>query len=53
MLYNIAHTKTNCECPDHQGVTIFQVSLYDKGAQFGIIAECVDYAGARIIMCPD
>ena len=37
------HLGTNQKCPDHQGVLIFQVSLYDK-APFGTTAKCVDYA---------
>ena len=47
------HLGTNHKCPDHQGVLIFQVSLYDKAASFGTITKCVDYAGVLILECPD
>ena len=40
------HLGTNHQCPDYQGVLIFQVSLYDEA---GTISKCVDYAGVLII----
>ena len=43
---------TNQQCPDHQGVLIFQVSLYNKES-FGTTSKCVDYAGVLILKCPD
>ena len=46
------HLWTNKNCPDYQGVLIFQVSLYAK-ALFRTITKCVDYAGALIFKCPD
>ena len=38
---------TNQQCPDYQGVLIFQVSLYTK-LSFGTTIKCVDYAGVLI-----
>ena len=46
------HLRTSQECPDYQGVLIFQVSLHDN-VSFGTTARCVDYAGVHIFKCPD
>ena len=43
---------TSHECPDYQGVLIFQVSLHDN-VSFGTTARYVDYASVHIFKCPD
>ena len=49
--YEYCGVNPRSECPDYQGVLIFQVMLY-KGS-FEIIAKCVSYAGVFITKCPD
>ena len=44
--------ETSQNCPDYQGVLIFQVSLHND-VSFGTTARCVDYAGVHIFKCPD
>ena len=48
----LRHLGTTQQCPDHSGVQIFQVSLYNKES-FGTTTKCVDYAGVLIFKCPD
>ena len=51
MYYEPCGINPRSECPDYQGVLIFQVKPY-KGP-FGITAKCVNYADVFIIKCPD
>ena len=43
----ILDTMGPTQCPDYQGVLIFQVSLCNKES-LGITTKCVDYAGVLI-----